>query len=218
MEFLQEQYSFGKAKRKLVLKDTGFQFFSEEKLMGKETEKQEHFFSYSEITNRTKKKIGGKAPGEFHMGYRVYLLILIAIAFFRYSIHFGDDSSVDSLLTIFFLILCPIIIVLFFVYKRLTVAGQRRVVVELANGGYFTLLDDEHIPDIMNELYKRRNVYMREKYIGDNEVSKTLSPEAIEYLESLGVITNEEAMDFKEKNKSHLKSKVGFETGEDTLK
>ncbi len=192
-----------KSELSLDMQETGFKYiFTDKNLIGP-SRTEEVFIPYTYITNQKTYAKRNHPSGKKVILPLAILILIIFVALVVSSTHITYGSVYETYLNIaFYVILASI----FLIYK--TLAVQKVVIIKEGNGLSFTLFKDTQTEEIIKDILKRRNTYLRGKYFdGDNY--KTLSLESVEYLSSLEVINKDEAAQIKEKIRRNAGG-VGF--------
>ncbi|MBM3257577.1 MAG: hypothetical protein FJY98_04675 [Candidatus Liptonbacteria bacterium] len=204
MEYIQKRSGLVSSEIKLDLQDTGFSYSSTDKpLIGKPQDSQ-LFFSYSEIGNSKEyqstvhpfaKKLYLYAAVIF---FAVYVAVLLGI--------WKDKRTENS--TDRALVWIPAILLI--VGYRFLIK-EKRIFVKTTSGGFLSVFDTKEGANIIKEIYKKRDAYLRKKYIEDKEVKKTLTLETLEYFRSLGIISIDEFEEIKAQNEKKVEGgNIGF--------
>jgi hypothetical protein len=131
-------------------------------------------------------------------------LILYFIAIFSiFSLDFNTPNITNSYEPLIFWF--PLLL-WFGLYKIL---GNPKVVIVKNVTNFFTLLDDPQTNEILENIYKKRNSYIRKKFIDDKNTKKVLSLESLELIKSMGIIDEKEFTEIKNQNERENKN-VGF--------
>jgi hypothetical protein len=204
MKYSQSKGKLLKSTIEIDLQETGFKYLFTDKGFFGQPRVDDAFIPYANITNQ---KIYTKRSQPAAKKIVTSLAVLFVICFIvivAMSTNIAYGSSYETWLSTSFYAL---LVAIYLVYKFL--GFQKVILIKENNGHLFTLLQDKQSDLIIKEILDRRNAYLKNKFIENNNY-KMLSAETVEYLGSLGVITQEEAISIKEKNKPNGTGVVGF--------
>ena len=197
-----------KSELKLDLQETGFNYtFTDRNLFGP-ARTDTAFIAYTNITNQ-KNYIKRAQPFAKKIIIPISMIIVacfIGVVVSSTSVPLG--STYERYMNLGFY---AGLFGVFAIYKLL--GAQKVITVIENNGSLFTIFNDSQAEIILADIYKKRNEYLRQKFI-DNNNYKSLSLESVEYLLSLGVIEGEEAQKFKEAIRSNPTGGMGFDKKE----
>ena len=201
MKFTQSHTFITPSTLEIGFKESGFSYKFEDKGFFGQKRIDESFVYYHEIGNHKEYKTRVN-PFSKSMYISISLISIVIYSIIIFSFFSGKVIGSSYEAPLFY---APILLA-FLLYKLF---AKQKVLLLKGNATYITVFNDASGDKIVKEIYSRRNQYLRNKIF--NVMRGVASIDTIEFLSTLGAISDAEVTELKSKNSSSGDNKkIGF--------